>query len=121
MVTFDLKGARGGNELGCSITTGHYPKADPSDPSEPDQVGWLVSSARGEPLGQPTVNLWSPPTYPADGCVFIKITPEFDGWLDSLIAAGLVEPTGRIEPAGHVSRYAAECRVLRPELRSVGR
>ena len=115
MVTFDLK-ARFGEEPGCTIRPGRYPKATPA---EPDQVGWQVLSARGEPLGQPTVNLWDPPVFPADGCVFVKITPEFEGWLDSLVAAGLVEPTGRIEPAGYVERYAAECRVLNPALLEV--
>lgn len=116
MVTFDLKGSRIGDEPGCTIHPGRYPKEQPSDP---DQIGWQVLSARGEPLGQPTVNLWSPPVFPAEGCVFVKITPEFDGWLDSLVAAGLVETTGRIEPAGYVERYAAECRVLNPELLEV--
>lgn len=120
MITFDLKGSRIGEEPGCTIHPGRYPKNDDSDPSEPQQIGWQVLSARGEPLGQPTVNLWSPPTYPADGCVFVKITPEYEGWMESLIAAGLIESTGRIVPAGHVERYAAECRVLNPELLVVG-
>ncbi len=91
------------------ISAARYPK---QDDDEPDQTGWRVVAASGEPIGQPTVNLWSPPTYPAEGCVFIKITPQFDGWLDSLKAAGLVEETGRVEGAGFVDRYAAECRVL---------
>lgn len=116
MVTFDLKGSRIGDEPGCTIQTGRYPKNDDSDPTEPEQIGWRVLSASGEPLGQPTVNLWSPPVYPSEGCVFIKITGEYQGWLESLEAAGLVEQTGRVEGAGFVERYAAECRVLRPEL-----
>ena len=115
MITFDLK-ARFGTYHGCTIQPGRYPK---QDPGEPDQVGWYVLASTGEPLGQPTVNLWDPPVFPAEGCVFIKVTPEFEGWLESLQAAGLVEPTGREEGAGYVDRYAAECRVLNPELLQV--
>lgn len=101
----------------CVITTGRYPK---QDPSEPDQIGWRVKSLRGEPIGDPTVNLWSPPEFPAPGCVFFKITPQFEGWLECFVAAGIVEETGRIMPAGYVERYASECRVLKPELLQVG-
>jgi hypothetical protein len=116
MVTFDLKGSAIGDEPGCTIHPGRYPKEKPTDP---DQVGWQVLSARGEPLGQPTVNLWDPPVFPAAGCVFVKVTREYRGWLESLIDAGLVEPTGREEGAGFVERYAVECRVLNPELLKV--
>lgn len=115
MVTFDLK-ARLGNYPGAQIQTGYYPKENPADPQ---QVGWRVIQG-GEYIGSPTVNLWSPPTFPAAGCVFIKITPEFQGWLESMEAAGLVERTGRIEGAGFVEQYAAEARVLVPELLEVG-
>lgn len=98
------------------ISPGFYPKDKPTDPQ---QIGWQVSAIDGEPLGQPTVNLWNPPVFPAPGCVFIKVTDQWLGWLESLQAAGIVEPTGRIEGAGFVDRYAAECRVLRPELLQV--
>jgi hypothetical protein len=99
----------------ATIRPGYYPKITPE---EPQQIGWHVVGD-GELLGTPTVNLWSPPVFPAEGCVFVKITDEYAGWLESLVAAGLVEPTGRIEPAGLVERYAAECRVLNPELLQV--
>lgn len=110
-VTFDLK-SRYCNEQ-AQIVPGRYPKAEPD---EPQQIGWHVLSEHGEPLGQPTVNLWDPPQFPAKGCVFIKITDEYEGWLESLEAAGLVERTGRVLSAGYVERYAAEARVLKPEL-----
>lgn len=100
----------------AQIVPGYYPKALPEDPQ---QIGWHVLSERGEPLGQPTVNLWDPPQFPAEGCVLVKITPEYEGWLESLEAAGLVEQTGRICAGGYVERYAAECRVLKPELLEV--
>lgn len=116
MVTFDLKGSALGDEPGCTIHPGRYPK---QSADEPDQVGWQALSARGEPLGQPTVNLWDPPVFPAPGCVFVKVTREYRGWLESLIAAGLVEPTGREEGSGYVDRYAVECRVLNPQLLEV--
>ena len=115
MITFALN-ARGMSDPAATIETGFYPKERDSDPQ---QIGWRVSASDGEPLGSPTVNLWSPPVFPAEGCVFIKITAQFEGWLDSLVAAGLVEPTGRIEAAGFVDRYAAECRVLNPALLEV--
>lgn len=113
-VTFELK-SKWVNEQ-AQIVPGRYPKAEPGDP---DQIGWHVLSMEGEPLGQPTVNLWAEPQFPSPGCVFIKITDEFDGWLESLEAAGLVERTGRICSAGYVAEYAAECRVLKPELMEV--
>lgn len=115
MKTFDLKTPHG-RYYGATIQPGWYPK---QDPSEPDQIGWHVVAVSGEPIGNPTVNLWDPPVFPADGCVFIKITEEFEGWLDSLVNAGFVKPTGRIESAGYVERYAAECRVLVSELMEV--
>lgn len=115
MISFALN-SRNITEAQAVIHPGLYLKADPADPQ---QIGWKVLSAEGEPLGQPTVNLWSPPVFPAEGCVFIKITREYEGGLESLEAAGLVERTGRIESAGYVERYAAECRVLKPELLEV--
>lgn len=118
MVKFDLMGTRLGPEPGCTIRTGFYPK---QDPSEPDQVGWQVVSERGEYLAQPTVNLWDPPVFPAEGCVWFKVTPEFAGWIEAFIEAGLIEPTGRETGAGYVERYAAECRVLNPELLEASR
>ena len=112
---FDLT-THGHTYAGATIHPGFYPKAQPDDPQ---QIGWQVLAADGEPLGQPTVNLWDPPVFPAPGCVFIKVTRQWEGWLESLVAAGIVEPTGREEGAGFVDRYAAECRVLRPELLQV--
>lgn len=114
MITFRLK-TRHFNE-DCALLPGYYPKADPADPQ---QVGWRCAGLDGGPIGQPTVNLWDPPVFPAEGCVWIKVTREYGGWLESLIAAGLVEPTGRVSGAGLVERYAAECRVLMPELLEV--
>lgn len=114
MVTFDLK-TRWADYPGAKIQTGYYPKESSGDPR---QIGWRIMQG-GEYIGSPTVNLWSPPVFPADGCVFVKITAEFQGWLESMEAAGLVERTGRIEGAGHVAEYAAECRVLLPELLEV--
>ena len=116
MLTFDLKNTIMGDLAGCSIFVGRYPKGRPTDPV---QTAWQVYSAHGDALGVPTVNLWDPPTFPDPGCVFIKTTPEFCGWLDSMEAADLVKRTGRIEAAGFVERYAAECRVLKPELLAV--
>lgn len=115
MRTFNLK-TRNGDYADARIIPGYYPKGQPTDPQ---QIGWHVESARGEPLGSPTVNLWNPPLFPAEGCVFVKVTREYEGWLTSLGAAGFVEPTGRVEGAGMVERYAAECRVLVPELLEV--
>jgi hypothetical protein len=111
MITFTLTTPRATYE-GATIHPGFYPREKPTDPQ---QIGWQVEH-RGEALGTATVNLWDPPVFPADRCVFVKITPQFAGWLESLQVAGLVEPTGRIESAGHVERYAAECRVLNPGL-----
>lgn len=112
VLTFDLKTAHG-NYPSASIEIGQYPK---QDPFEATQTGWRVNSQHGEPIGSPTVNLWNPPVFPAEGCVFIKITPEYSGWIESLEAAKLVERTGRIEGAGFIAEYAAECRVLNPAL-----
>lgn len=112
MIAFALKGAR----IFCDpayIQTGLYPKIDPY---EPEQFGWRVMSNDGEYLGMATVNLADYGDFPEPGCVFVKITPELGGWLDSLIAAGFVEATGRILSAGYVKNYAVECRVLKPEL-----
>lgn len=114
--TFDLK-ARYGSFSGCTIRVGYYPQSQPGDP---DQIGWSVLSADGEPLGTPTVNLWVDRYFPDNGCVLIRVTNEYEGWLESLIAAGLVEPTGREFPAGMVERYAVECRVLDPTLLEAG-
>lgn len=114
--TFHLR-ARFGEYPDARIVTGYYPKDEPGDPQ---QVGWTVLAADGEPLGVPTVNLWNPPVFPTPGCVFIRITREYEGWLESLEAAKLVERTGRVVGAGFVERYAAECRVLDPDLLRVG-
>ena len=114
MITFELKS----KHIHCkeaSINPGHYPRMD-GDPVE--QIGWQVYGDF-EPLGVPTVNLADYDEFPSPGCVFVKITPEYDGWLTSLIDAGLVEETGRILPAGLFDRYASECRVLKPELLEV--
>jgi hypothetical protein len=84
-------------------------------------VGWHVMGDCGEGyeenLGSPTVNLApSEEVSPAHGCVFIKITKEFEGYLESLMDAKLVAPTGRIFGAGYVKDYAVEVRVLDPSL-----
>lgn len=47
---------------------------------------------------------------PAAGCVWIKDWSENEGVLNSLIEAGIVEPTGRVAQAGYV--IAQEARVL---------
>ena len=95
------------------IEIGFYGKESPDDPT---QTGWRVYAENGEPIGSPTVNLWSPPVFPAPGCVFIRVTDEYAGWLECFEELGFVERTGRVERAGFVERYAEECRVLLPEL-----
>ncbi len=112
MVAFELKTKRG-LDMTAIIEVGFYPKMTPL---EPDQTGWLVTKADGWPLGTPTVNLAEYGQYPAPGCVFIKVTPEYSGWLESIVGAGLIEPTGRELAAGYVERYAIEARVLHPKL-----
>lgn len=48
--------------------------------------------------------------------VFVKVTPECEGVLQSLQKAGVVGEPVRWIAAGYVARYAAECPVLLPEL-----
>ncbi len=42
-------------------------------------------------------------TPPAEGCVWIKDWSENEGVFDALVAAGIIEPTGRIERSGFVT------------------
>ena len=61
----------------------------------------------GELLATATVWL---PTPPAEGCVWIKDWSENSGMLDSLVAAGVIEKTGRLKQTGFV--VAREGRLL---------
>lgn len=62
----------------------------------------------GAPLATATVFMKDDP--PAQGCVWIKDWSENEGMLDSLVAAGVVEATGRTTQAGFT--VAKEARVL---------
>lgn len=56
-----------------------------------------------------TATVWLP-TPPQEGCVWIKDWSENEGMLASLVAAGVVEATGQVEPTGFV--VAHEARLL---------
>lgn len=47
---------------------------------------------------------------PAEGCVWIKDYSENEGMLASLIEAGVIEATGRVERAGFVPVWEARLR-----------
>lgn len=66
-----------------------------------------------EPIGIATVCLDTPPPV---GQAYVRITPEYGGYLESLCAAGLCEDTGKRMWSGRVKEYAAVVRILRPEL-----
>lgn len=66
-----------------------------------------------ETIGVPTVCLDSPPP---EGCVFIRCGEDKKGWLESLLAANIVEDTGERRRSGWVEDYAAVCRVKVPSL-----
>lgn len=93
---------------GVRLEAGHYPYMG--------GIGWRATLSTGELWGQPTVSLIEQGDHPGPGHVFLKVTPEWAGWLESLIAAGVVEDTGERFAAGFVDVYAARCRILLPEL-----
>lgn len=66
-----------------------------------------------ETIGVPTVNLGE---LPPEGCVFIRCGEDKAGWLESLVAANIVEDTGERRRSGWVDNYAAVCRVKVPSL-----
>lgn len=83
-------------------------------------VGWLVHAGwYGD--STPTLRLVSDrgveatltvsmPDLPANGCVWLKGWAENEGLPEALVAAGVVELTGRKQPTGHVE--AVEARLL---------
>ena len=64
----------------------------------------------GGPYATATVNMVD--AMPAKDCVFIKDYSENEGMLDSLVKAGVVEPTGVMVRAGFVR--VPEARLLPP-------
>ncbi len=75
----------------------------------------LLDAMTGAPVARATVNF--PDMKMAPNEVAIKDWAENEGMLDTLVAAGLVEPTGRAVLSGHVA--APICRVLKPELLAI--
>lgn len=48
------------------------------------------------------------PVPPASNCLWIKDWSENEGVLDSLVKAGVVKPTGRVQATGFVEAHEAE-------------
>lgn len=67
---------------------------------------YLVDATDGQPVATATIN---PETPVPEGCVAIKDWSENTGTLAALIAAGLVEDTGRRIPCAYTE--AALCRL----------
>jgi hypothetical protein len=92
----------------AEIVPGRYPNGS---------TGWDVYGDCGEgfpeAIGTPTVALGQ---LPPEDCVFIKVTDDYKGWLESLVRAHIVEDTGKRVGAGYVAEYAAVCRVKVPGL-----
>ena len=82
---------------GVTVERAHY---------QDDSLALSLWDADG-PLAKATVWLDIPP---AEGCVWIKDWAENEGMLASLTAAGVIEPTGRVEQAGFT--HVHEARVL---------
>lgn len=103
----------------CEAATIHV-LSYPQGPGEPLQTGWRLFGDCGEgfpePIGDPTVNMEAYGEFPSPGCVFIKVTDEYEGYLESFIKAGLVELTGRVVAAKFTKVYCVEAKVLNPEL-----
>jgi hypothetical protein len=87
----------------AEIVVGQYPNGS---------TAWQVVGDCGEgyqeTITTPTVALGM---LPPEGCVFIKITDDFSGVLDSLVRANIVVDTGERKSSGWVDDYAAVCRV----------
>lgn len=71
----------------------------------------LVERETGEPWAKATVNVPDLADALGKGEVFIKDYSENEGMMDALVAAGVVEDTGRSEPIGYTEARIAKLKV----------